>query len=117
MKCRIAPILGLIVTVSALGPRWVEAGPVYFVVSERPGQIVHGDSFILPLKDDADVAHARDLIERGPEAAGEPIVVAKIEAGADGINRNVTAPSEPLWSWHVTEFERFADITAEVLDG
>ena len=106
----------LVALVAALASH-AKAGPVYFVVSEVPGQVVHGDSYVLPLSDEADVAHARDLIARGPEAAGEPIVIAKIAAGADGINRNVTAPSEPLGSWHVTEFEGFSDITAEVLDG
>ena len=93
------------------------AGPVYFVVSEANGNVVHGDSYVLPLTRDADIAHARDLIARGPEAAGASIVVAKIAAGSDGINRNVTAPGEPLWSWHVTEFESFADMAVEVLDG
>ena len=106
----------LVALVAALSSR-AKAGPVYFVVSEVPGQVVHGDSYVLPLSDEAEISHARDLIARGPEAAGGSIAVAKIAAGADGINRNVTAPSEPLWGWHVTGFEGFADITAEVLDG
>lgn len=42
---------------------------------------------------------------------------AKIAAGADGVNRDVLASGEPLWSWHVTEFLEFADLTIEVLDG
>ena len=90
------------------------AAPVYFVVSEIDP--VHGDSYILPLEAAADIAHARALIASGP-AAGAPIVVAHIAAGADGINRNILAPGEPLWSWHVDAFDGFADMTAEILDG
>ncbi|MEO6434243.1 MAG: hypothetical protein ABIP55_00575 [Tepidisphaeraceae bacterium] len=93
------------------------AGPVFFVVSETPSDVVHGDAYVVPLTEDADIAHARDLIARGPVAAGAPIVVARIAAGADGINRNISAPGQPNWSWHVTQFEQFADITIEVLDG
>ena len=105
------------VLIAVLSPvACVFAEPVYFVVSEIPGQEFHNDSYVLPLTDPNHIAHARDLIARGTEA-GETIVVAKIAAGADGINRNVVAPGEPLWAWHVTEFESFADVTAEVLDG
>ena len=93
------------------------AGPTYFVVAERPGLEEHGDSFVLPLTEAADIAHARDLIERGPEAAGTPMVFAEVLPGADGINRNVLADGEPLWSWHVSKFEGFADGGIELVDG
>jgi hypothetical protein len=93
------------------------AGPVYFLVTEYPGQEVHHDSYVLPLQDANDIAHARDLITRGPAAAGAAIAVAQIAAGADGINRNETAPGKPAWSWHVTNFDGFADNTVEILDG
>jgi hypothetical protein len=43
--------------------------------------------------------------------------VARIAAGADGLNRGLRAPGEPLWWWHVTSFEGFADSTIEILDG
>ena len=92
----------------------VHAAPVYFVVSEIDP--VHGDSYVLPLESAADIAHARALIASGP-AAGTPIVVAHIAPGSDGINRNILAPGEPLWSWHVDAFDGFADMTAEILDG
>ena len=93
------------------------AGPVYFLVTELPGQETHHDSYVLPLEDQADIAHARDLIARGAEQAGTSIAVAQIAVGADGINRDVLAPGEPLWNWHVTAFDGFADSTVEVLDG
>jgi hypothetical protein len=93
-----------------------QAAPVYFVVSEINPASGHGDSYILPLEQAADIAHARDLILYGP-SIGAAIAVAHITAGSDGINRNVLAPGEPLWSWHVDQFEGFADITVEILDG
>jgi hypothetical protein len=93
------------------------AGTVLFVVAERPGVEERHDSFVLPLTDPADVAHARDLIARGPDAAGAAIVFAEIAAGADGVNRDVLADGQPLWDWHVTAFEGFADIGIELVDG
>lgn len=90
------------------------AAPVYFVVSEIDP--LHGDSYIVPLEAAADIAHARGLIANGP-VAGSPIAVAHIAPGSDGINRNVFAPGEPLWSWQVDAFDGFADTTAEILDG
>jgi hypothetical protein len=93
------------------------AGTVLFVVAERPGVSEHGDSFVLPLSGPDDVAHARDLIARGPEAAGAPIVFAEVSAGPDGVNRNVLADGEPLWNWHVSAFEGFGDIGIELIDG
>jgi len=92
-------------------------GIVYFVVAEREGVAEHHDSFVLPLSADSDVAHARDLIARGPDAAGAPIVFAEVVAGSDGINRNTLAPGEPLWNWHVSGFESFGDFGIELVDG
>jgi hypothetical protein len=87
---------------------------VYFVVSEL--DVVHGDSYILPLRNPADIAHARALIA-DPENTDGHIVVARIGRGAgDPPNRNVTGDGEP-WSWRVTQFEQFADMTIEILDG
>ena len=89
---------------------------VEFLVAEPPGHAVHGDSYVLPLSAPADIEHARDLVARGA-AAGTPIAVAQIAAGADGRNRNVRAPGEPPWSWHVTEFSGFGDFAIELCDG
>src|SRR4051794_32201447 len=93
-----------------MSPR-ASAGPVYFLVTEYPGQETHHDSYVLPLEDEAEIAHARDLIARGPTEAGAPIAVAQIASGADGINRDELAPGNPAWNWHVTAFEGFADTT------
>jgi hypothetical protein len=93
------------------------AGTVLFVVAEKPGVEEHGDSFVLPLSDPSDIAHARDLIARGPDAAGAGIVFAEISAGRDGINRDVLAAGEPLWDWHVSKFEGFGDMGVELVDG
>jgi len=92
------------------------ATPIRFLVAEHPGQPWHHDSYILPLGEPAAIAHARHLIAVGP-AAGQPIVVAQIAAGANGINRNYLAAGSPPWSWHVARFESFADTTIEILDG
>src|SRR4051812_40072231 len=73
------------------------AGTTYFVVAERQGVEEHHDSFVLPLSNPSDVSHARDLIARGPDAAGAPIVFASVVAGADGINRDTLVAGEPLW--------------------
>ena len=93
------------------------AGTVLFVVAEKPGIEEHHDSFVLPFSNPADVARARDLIARGPDVAGSFIVTAEIAAGADGINRDVLAPGQPLWGWHVTRFEGFVDMGIELTDG
>jgi hypothetical protein len=103
------------VTLAAAGA--ARAATVNFVVAERPEVRVLGDSYVLPLDADTDIAHARDLIARGPDAAGAAIVFAEISAGADGINRNVLAPGQPLWDWHVSGFEGFGDIGIELTDG
>ncbi|HWN70269.1 MAG TPA: hypothetical protein VNM90_21665 [Haliangium sp.] len=93
------------------------AKPVYFLVAELPGKEVHDDSYVLPLTRADHIAHARDLIRRGPEAAGTHIVVATVRAGADGINRDLRAKDAAAWSWHVSGVIDFADATMEILDG
>ena len=92
---------------------------VLFLVTELPGYELFYDSFVLPLSEPDDIAYARGLIEYGPGSEGyeATIVGAWIAAGADGINRDYLAPGAPEWSWHVTEFEAFAEGTVEILDG
>src|SRR5262249_23943219 len=88
-----------------------------FLVAEWPGREFRHDTYVLPLSDPIAIGHARKLIECGPEEAGQPIVVARIVAGADGINRTYRDPDAPPWSWHVVEFVDFADATIEILAG
>ena len=115
---RAAPFLSVIVLwIVSMSAGAARAGTVYFVVAERPGVVETGDSFVLPLSSDADVAYARDLVARGPDAAGSPIVFAEISAGPDGINRDLLAAGEPLWNWHVSRFEGFGDVGIELVDG
>lgn len=87
---------------------------VYFLVAEQIP--THGDSYVVPISQPADIAHARDLITFGP-SIGETIVCADVACGADGINRDHYAPDKRAWNWHVTLFTGFAEITAEILDG
>lgn len=89
----------------------------YFLVAEM-GDELHGDSYILPLSEPADIAHARALI-RDPEATGATIAVARIgEGGQEGpyVNRNLAGSGE-TWSWRVTEFVGFSDFSIEIYDG
>jgi hypothetical protein len=93
------------------------AGLSYFLVAERPGSGSHGDSFVVPISDPGQVAHARDLAARGPDQAGAPIVFANIAPGSGGgINRDLLAPGTPEWNWHVTGVSGFGDIGIELLD-
>jgi len=101
------------------------AGPIHFVVAELPGQEVHRDSYVISIDehDTNRLGHARALVDwvgtgADPQSSpGTMIVVAKVLIGADGLNRNVSAEGEPLWSWHTTQAIEFADFTAEILDG
>lgn len=105
--------------VSADCPRPVTPDPnaTYFLVAEHPGSEIHFDSYILPIPNDNPdaIAHARDLIRVGA-AAGEPIILAQIQARPDGINRNMLAPGQPLWSWSIESFVSFGDTTIELID-
>lgn len=98
----------------AIAPSLVPSTAVEFVVAEK-GTPFHGDSYILPLTDPADIREARDILH-GLNGI-KTICVPVIADGADGINRNVLAAGEPLWTWHVIDFLGFAETTAEVLDG
>ena len=103
------------VVLLALTSQAVRSETVYFLVSEFPDAIEHGDSFVLPLDQPDDIAHARDLVRRG-RAAGRALIDADIVAGADDINRNILVPGKPAWSWHVSQFNDFADISLELVD-
>lgn len=97
-------------------PEMADAETIFFVVSETALDTVRGDSYVLGLEDASDIEHARNLIAKGP-SGGRAIIVADIAPGSDGINRDVLAPGAPQWSWHVVDFESFADATIEILDG
>lgn len=87
---------------------------VWFVVSPIDGN--RKLAYLLPLSDPAQIDHARRLASEGSDA-GESIVSARIAAGADGYNRNLLAPQEPLWSWHIIGIEGFGDFAIELCDG
>lgn len=72
-----------------------------------------GDSYVLPLSDPDDIATARLLVGGG----GFLFVFANVTPGSDGINRNVVALGQPLWSWHVAEFLAFDTAAIELCDG
>ena len=115
-------ILSLIVLAGAqLSPGANAATPaapsdtVLFLVAEKDP--IHGDSYVLPLGDPEDIADARALINLGSASGVGAIVTAKIERGSDGHNRDLRNAGQPLWSWHVSQFQGFADAAIEVCDG
>ena len=99
----------------------VYAETVYFLVAEiSPSR---NDSYVLPLEDPCDIAHARKLIEEGP---GGPNTMATIAAAYiarwdpnDGINinRDYLQPGIPAWSWYVVEFLDFGELASVDCDG
>src|SRR5688500_16198404 len=113
MRCSLVFVFALM---SMVAFTEVSAAPVYFLVSEFPDQKEHGDSFVLPLEEADDIAHARDLIERG-RSAGRTLIAADMVAGADQINRNILGEGKPAWSWHISNFDQFADASIELTDG
>ena len=84
----------LVVIVVSVATGAASAAPVYFLVAETPGTEKHRDSFVVGLEDPLLVAHARDLIARGPAEAGDAILVASIAAGARSVR--IFVPNEPL---------------------
>jgi hypothetical protein len=113
-------LLGLIVAVGSSG---IGAAENYFLVSlprQRDWALVYG-SYVLPLSKQEDIDHARYLISLGRAIndgeGSQPLVVARVGAGKDDINRDYIDPRFPQWSWHVVEFLRFADVVADWLDG
>lgn len=104
---------------SAQAPRYFVVGPVV-----DPGDDREPQSYILPLNEPEAIEKARSLIEffaqRDPDSEEKPpgsIVMARIARGSAGINGDYLLPETGLWSWHVSEFMNFADITAEIYDG
>jgi hypothetical protein len=84
----------------------------YFVVARPEMYPLFGDSYVLPLTDPEDIALARNIV-----AGGFAIVVATVTTGDGGYNRDMLAPEGHRWSWHVSEFQEFAAVAAEVCDG
>jgi hypothetical protein len=112
----VASVLCAVVAVLGSSSASSRAGTTYFLVAEMPGTEEHGDSFVLPLERPFDIAHARELVRRGPRAGGT-LIGADVVAGADDINRNLLDPTRPAWSWHVSRVDGFADVSIELVDG
>jgi len=91
---------------------------VYFLVSCPEGAPEPvPNSYVLPLTEPDDIAHARALID-DPVQAGRPIALARIARGpSDGIhvNRNLSE-GRSAWPWHCTGDVEFVDTTAEIYD-
>jgi hypothetical protein len=101
--------------IAGLSGAAVAAEPVWFEVASRDTQ--PPQSFLLPLSQPDHIALARQRLEHGPDSEAGAIVVARIRVGGDGINRNLRSREQRLWSWHVTEFLHFNDLSIELCDG
>jgi hypothetical protein len=92
----------------------VSSGTVYFLVSEISH--AHGDSYILPLTEQADITAAEAIINGSSTSM---IVSARIDFGeGDGIykNKDLLSSNGRVWSWHVVKFNGFVDVSAEIYD-
>lgn len=112
----------LLVLTAFLVPAWAGCpcdsppdGPAFFVVGEF-GQVVHGDSYVIRLDNPDDIAHARALIT-DPESVSARILVWSIAPGPGDLPNQDFLDGGAPWSWHVTEFQGFAEFTIEILDG
>jgi hypothetical protein len=74
-------------------------------------------SYLLPLQRPAQIAQARARLALGEASGVGAVVVARIGAGGDGLNRNLREARPRPWSWHVAEFVEFADLAIELCDG
>jgi hypothetical protein len=94
---------------------------IYFLVSTWPGdENFNHDSYVLPLSQAQDIDYARHLIASGQMGfvdTDRPIVLANCLSGGDGMNRNYVDPTFREWSWHVSQFLKFVQLTIETLDG
>ncbi len=111
----------ILLLASTLQPIQIDAGEAnYFLVGEISDRVFYNDSYVLPLSKPEDIDYARYLITRnelGFVEGDKTIVVANLGPGRDGVNRDYLDPTFREWSWHVTEFLAFGQITAEILDG
>lgn len=111
----------VLVVVAAMGCPIVVGGPTFFLVADPSNPDL--GSYVLPLTNQTDIDHARAVIA-DPEGTDNHIVVANIARGGT-INEYVSGKyanrdlvnDGAIWSWHVQEFLRFADATAEIYDG
>src|SRR5438128_2002058 len=91
-----------------------QAEVAYFLVAGR--STYYKDSYVLPMSKTENITEARRQLKELP-IADRLIAIARITAGADGINRNHVVPGKPAWTWHVTEFIQFSEGGVELLDG
>jgi hypothetical protein len=91
----------------------LEAGTntIYFLLTERGLFKQNFDSFALPLDRPEDIAYARQIIANPTDPNLHKLVLVRVAAGGDGINRNYVVAGAPPWSWHVSQFIGFSDGT------
>jgi hypothetical protein len=82
------------------------AETTYFLIADRIGP--PRESYVVPMTKAEDIAEARRQLYEVSQIERRGLVV-QIERGKDWINRNYVAPGAPSWSWHVIQFNLFAD--------
>jgi hypothetical protein len=114
-------ILCITIRLFFYSPTTLKAETVYFLVGGIYPSIP--ESYVLPLDDPCDIAYARLLIDEGPFEPNTSayIVLAAIDRwdsnNSININRDYLQPGIPAWSWYVTKFDGFWEITSELLNG
>jgi hypothetical protein len=75
-------------------------------------------SYVVKLDSAELIAEAQNQIQRPWQTTYLPrILMARVEGGHGGFNRDMSSPWKAPWSWHVAEVFRFADFASQACDG
>lgn len=113
MNTRLLPLLLLLAT----GALAQEPETVWFKVAPLAPQPDRHETYLVPISDPLVIADARVLATQGPGNGVGTIVNASLLPGSDGFNRDLDAPGQRLWDWHVVMVHGFSDSAIEVCDG
>ncbi len=75
-------------------------------------------SYVVKLESADLIAEAQNQIQHPWQTASLPrILMARVEVGHGGFNRDLSSPWKAPWSWHIAEAYRFADFASQACDG
>ncbi|MDA2931463.1 hypothetical protein MYX84_16210 [Acidobacteria bacterium AH-259-O06] len=97
-------------------PKVLDPNPdfTYFLVGYPKFGVRTSESYVIALLDPEHIAQARKMLADPSE---RKIVVGSIDRGHGGHNRNLTEVGQSAYSWHVDQFQGFADFAVEICDG
>jgi len=109
--------------ISASGPKSLLPDPApvslkpdpeakYFRLTNKSGS----QSYVVALDDPTLISQARKQIQE-PKAFLPRILLGKVGFGNGNFNRDFSSSSKALWSWHLTEVFRFAELASQECDG